>query len=118
MPASHERQVHGHPHMHAATKGCLAGTGACFVSHRGEVFPCGYLPVEAGNVRRQAFREIWEDSPLFAEMRDPDLLGGKRGACQFKQVCGGCRTRAYTVGDYLAEEPCCAYDPATRQVAL
>jgi heme b synthase len=118
-PASYDRQVHGHPHMHAATKGCLAGTGVCFVSHRGEVFPCGYLPVEAGNVRHQSFGDIWQNSPLFTELRDPELLGGKCGSCQFKHLCTGCRARAYGVsGDYMAEEPFCAYDPATRQVVL
>ena len=121
LPASHDRQVNGHPHgqMHAATKGCLAGTGVCFVSHRGEIFPCGYLPVEAGNVRQEAFGAIWQESPLFAEMRDPDILGGKCGACQFKSLCSGCRARAYGMtGDYLAEEPFCAYDPETREVIL
>lgn len=100
-----------HP-MNAATKGCLAGTGVCFVSHRGEVFPCGYLPVEAGNIRRQSFREIWEQSPLFAELRDPDLLQGKCGLCEFKNVCGGCRARAYGMTqEYLGEEPFCTYVP-------
>lgn len=121
LPASHDRQVNGHPHgqMHAATKGCLAGTGVCFVSHRGEIFPCGYLPVEAGNVRETDFGTIWQDSPLFAEMRDPDALSGKCGACQFKSLCSGCRARAYGVtGDYLAEEPFCAYEPETRKVML
>ena len=138
-PASHRRQEHaggnghpgGHPGGHPAcaaaaaratrrgsamsamTKGCLAGTGVCFVSHRGEVFPCGYLPVEAGNIRRQPFREIWEGSPLFAELRDPELLGGKCGLCEFKKVCGGCRARAYgTTQEYLGEEPFCTYEPA------
>lgn len=121
LPASHGRQLHGHPHgqMHAATKGCLAGTGVTFVSHRGEVFPCGYLPVEAGHVRQQAFGDIWQDSPLFAEMRDPDLLEGKCGICQFKSLCSGCRARAFgTCGNYLAEEPFCAYEPTTREVVL
>ena len=99
--------------MNAMTKGCLAGTGVCFVSHRGEVFPCGYLPVEAGNIRRQPFREIWEGSPLFAELRDSTLLGGKCGLCEFKNVCGGCRARAYGMThEYLAEEPFCTYEPA------
>jgi heme b synthase len=119
LPASHHRQVHRHPHgqMHAATKGCLAGTGVCFVSHRGQVFPCGYLPVEAGNIRQQSFGDVWQNSRLFAEMRDPELLAGKCGECQFKSLCGGCRARAYGMaGDYLAEEPFCAYEPATRTV--
>ncbi len=121
LPASHDRQLNGHPHgqMHAATKGCLAGTGVTFVSHRGEIFPCGYLPVEAGNVRQQDFGTIWQDSPLFAEMRDPDALEGKCGVCQFKSLCSGCRARAYGVtGNYLAEEPFCAYEPSTREVIL
>jgi radical SAM protein with 4Fe4S-binding SPASM domain len=98
--------------MSAMTKGCLAGTGVCFVSHRGEIFPCGYLPVEAGNIRQQPFREIWEQSPLFAELRDPHLLGGKCGLCEFKKVCGGCRARAYGMtAEYLGEEPFCTYEP-------
>jgi heme b synthase len=121
LPASHDRQLNGHPHgqMHAATKGCLAGTGITFVSHRGEIFPCGYLPIEAGNVRKQTFGDIWQDSPLLAQMRDPDLLEGKCGACQFKSLCSGCRARAYGVtGNYLAEEPFCAYEPETREVVL
>jgi len=119
LPASHARQVHGGSQMHAATKGCLAGTGVCFISHRGEVFPCGYLPVEAGNVRRQSFGEIWQGSALFSEMRDPDALEGKCGICQFKTLCSGCRARAYGVtGNYLAEEPFCAYEPETRQIVL
>ena len=125
LPASHHRQMGahpqagGHPQMHAATKGCLAGTGVCFVSHQGDVFPCGYLPLKAGNVREQAFGAIWQGSDLFAQMRDPDLLTGKCGACQFKLLCSGCRARAYgVVGDPLAEEPFCAYDPASRTISL
>ncbi|MBE2224991.1 MAG: radical SAM protein [Anaerolineae bacterium] len=129
-PSSMHRQEHGgntatgghpghpggHPGgrhaMNAATKGCLAGTGVTFVSHRGEVFPCGYLPVEAGHVRQQGFQDIWENAPLFAELRDVDLLGGKCGACEFKKLCSGCRARSYgMVGDYLAEEPFCTYEP-------
>ncbi len=105
--------------MNAMTKGCLAGTGVCFVSHRGEVFPCGYLPVEAGNVRQQPFQEIWETSPLFAELRDPDLLGGKCGLCEFKNLCSGCRARSFGMtADYLAEEPFCTYEPRHGQVPV
>lgn len=123
-PKSHVRQGHtggdgrdGHP-LHTMTKGCLAGTGVCFISHRGEVFPCGYLPLEAGNIRRQPFREIWEDSPLFAELRNPDLLTGKCGVCEFKYVCGGCRARAYGMtGSYLGEEPFCTYQPRAARTA-
>jgi heme b synthase len=108
----------GHPGgMSAHTKGCLAGTGVCFVSHKGQVFPCGYLPLEAGNLRRQTLQEIWSDSPLFASLRRPELLEGKCGACEFINVCGGCRARAYGVtGNYLAEEPFCIYQPRQRRV--
>jgi len=134
-PASHGRQARAGSHpghgdrgrpgdgneqarqaMSSITKGCLAGTGVCFVSNRGEVFPCGYLPVEAGNIRRQPFREIWEGSSLFAELRDPDLLGGKCGLCEFKRVCGGCRARAYGMTtSYLEEEPFCTFEPRGMQ---
>lgn len=117
-PASAARQQHagghpgGHPSMNSMTRGCLAGTGVCFVSHRGEVFPCGYLPIAAGNIRQQPFRAIWEEAPLFQELRDPGLLQGKCGLCEFKQVCGGCRARAYGMtGEYLGEEPFCIYEP-------
>jgi len=98
--------------LHSLTKGCLAGTAVCFVSHAGLVFPCGYLPVTAGDVRVQSFGEIWRDSPVFADLRDPDRLTGKCGRCEFKKVCAGCRARAFhAYGNYLAEEPCCAYEP-------
>ncbi len=98
--------------MNAMTKGCLAGTGVSFVSHRGEVFPCGYLPLEAGHIRKQPFQEVWEASPLFAELRDPGLLGGKCGACEFLKVCSGCRARSFGMtGNHLDEEPFCTYVP-------
>jgi heme b synthase len=108
----------GHSHsLGAHTKGCLAGSGVCFVSHKGEVFPCGYLPVEAGNLRKQSLQEIWQHSPVFARLRDNSLLAGKCGLCEFQNVCGGCRARAYGItGDYLAEEPFCIYQPATRRI--
>lgn len=116
-----ERRADG---FHAMTRGCLAGTGIAFVSHRGEVFPCGYLPRVAGSVRERPFRDIWEGSPVLRELRDPDLLGGKCGACEFRRVCTGCRARAwFATGDPLAEEPLCAYvpggwiQPAIRQRA-
>ncbi len=98
--------------MHAVTRGCLAGTGVCFISHLGEVFPCGYLPVAAGDLRKENFRDIWEKSEIFQELRDTDVLTGKCGICEFKNVCLGCRARAYGMtGDYLAEEPFCIYEP-------
>jgi radical SAM protein with 4Fe4S-binding SPASM domain len=102
-----------HPQgMAAMTKGCLAGSSICFVSHTGEVFPCGYLPVSAGNVRRQHMRDIWHGSEVFARVRDVDGLEGKCGLCEFKRICLGCRARAfYATGNYMAEEPYCVYTP-------
>ncbi len=105
----------GHPgDMNAMTKGCLAGTGVCFISHEGEVFPCGYLPAIAGDLRKQSFAEIWNDSAVFGQLRDDDNLKGKCGCCEFRHVCMGCRARAYAAsGDFLAEEPFCVYEPGT-----
>jgi radical SAM protein with 4Fe4S-binding SPASM domain len=98
--------------MNAVTRGCLAGQAVCFISHRGEVFPCGYLPVPAGDLKKQPFREIWESAPIFEEFRSTEHLEGKCGCCEFKQVCMGCRARAYGVtGNYMAEEPFCVYQP-------
>jgi len=108
----------GHPAgMHSYTKGCLAGTGVCFVSHKGQVFPCGYLPLEAGNLREQSMQDIWNHSPLFLNLRNEELLEGKCGECEFIKVCSGCRARAYGVtGNYLAEEPFCVYQPRQHRV--
>lgn len=93
-------------------RGCLAGTGICFVSHRGEVFPCGYLPLKAGDLRCQSFAQVWTDSPVFADLRDPGRLMGKCGRCEYRIVCGGCRARAFgRTGHYLGEEPACLYLP-------
>ncbi|MDI6809307.1 MAG: radical SAM protein [Candidatus Eisenbacteria bacterium] len=103
----------GHGGMSGMTRGCLAGSSVCFVSHRGDVYPCGYLPLKAGNVREQPFQQIWFDSPLFASLRDLSQLKGKCGACEYKFLCQGCRARAYGIsGDYLNEEPFCVYEPA------
>jgi radical SAM protein with 4Fe4S-binding SPASM domain len=94
------------------TRGCLAGDGYCFVSHRGDVTPCGYFPVVAGNIRQQPFQEVYARSPLFRSLRDLQGFGGKCGACEFLRACGGCRARAYSLtGDYLAEEPYCVHQP-------
>lgn len=112
-PAGHHT---GHPDgMNAITKGCLAGTGVCFISHEGEVYPCGYLPAKAGDLKKQSFAEIWRDSEVFLRLRDTDNLKGKCGCCEFRNVCMGCRARAFAAtGDYLEEEPFCVYEPRTR----
>jgi len=103
----------GHPSdMNAMTKGCLAGTGVCFISHEGEVFPCGYLPVIAGDLRKQTFAEIWQHAEVFNALRNTENLKGKCGCCEFRNLCMGCRARAFAAtGDYLDEEPFCVYQP-------
>ncbi len=93
-------------------RGCLAGNGFAFISHTGDVYGCGFLPIPAGNIRRQSFREIYENSPLFLDLRKYSLLRGRCGVCEFKVVCGGCRARALAIkGSYLEEDPYCAYIP-------
>jgi len=94
------------------SKGCLAGLGVLFVSHRGDVYPCGYLPVNCGNILEKRLIEIWDHNEDLARMRDVAALEGKCGVCEYKQVCGGCRARAFGMtGNYMGEEPFCAYDP-------
>ncbi len=114
MPTMHGHGHGGHPggEMSAMSKGCLAGQAVCFVSHTGEVFPCGYLPVSSGNIKDTPLPVIWRDSKIFAELRDESNLSGKCGCCEFSKVCMGCRARAFSVrGDYLAEEPNCPHTP-------
>jgi len=108
----------GHP-MHAISRGCLAGTGFCFISHRGSVQGCGYLDIVAGNVRKQSFGQIWNHSPLFRSLRDLSNIKGKCGLCEYKRICGGCRARAYeATGDYLEAEPYCIYEPMAVRSGL
>ncbi len=98
--------------MDAMTRGCLGGTGFCFISHTGKVQPCGYLELECGDVRQTPFPEIWRNSPQFKQLRSKEEYQGKCGQCEYHRVCGGCRARAYTMnGDYMAEEPLCTYTP-------
>ena len=103
----------GHPSaMNSITRGCLAGVGFCFISHTGRVQGCGYLDVEAGNIKEESFSTIWANSPLFQALRDLSQLKGKCGACEYKKLCGGCRARAYeATGDCLESEPYCVYEP-------
>ena len=111
-PAEPGRAGPTHADMTAMTKGCLAGQAVCFVSHTGEVFPCGYLPLSSGNVKDKPLPEIWRQSSIFANLRNDSKLEGKCGLCEYSKVCMGCRARAYgTVGNYLAEEPNCGYVP-------
>jgi len=95
-----------------ASRGCLAGLGVLFVGHQGDVFPCGYLPVNCGNVLKDKLADIWYGNKDLARMRDGGELEGKCGVCGYRQICGGCRARAYAVNNnYMAEEPFCAYVP-------
>lgn len=112
-------------------RGCLAGITYCRIFANGDVTPCPYLPVSAGNIRTTPFSEIWNNSPLFTALRNPDLLTGKCGHCDFKTTCGGCRARAYRRedadsplwcdglatpdalnGECCGEDPWCPYQPA------
>jgi heme b synthase len=103
-------KTHG---LDAMTRGCLGGISFCFISHIGQVQPCGYLEVNCGNVREIPFQEIWASSEVFRNLRNTDGYQGKCGKCEFRKVCGGCRARAFeTLGDYMAEEPYCIYEPA------
>jgi radical SAM protein with 4Fe4S-binding SPASM domain len=100
------------------TRGCLGGQGFVFVSHRGKVQMCGFLDLEAGDLRRSGYdlKRIWETSPLFLDVRDTTRYRGKCGRCEYVRACGGCRARAYEAfGDHLGEEPNCAYQPAWRR---
>ena len=97
------------------SKGCLAGQLICLIDVDGEVLPCSYFPKSAGNIRRQSFKDIWENSELFNSLRDFKSYKGSCGSCEYLNVCGGCRARSYSMtGDYLAEEPFCNYSPREK----
>ena len=106
-------ETHG---LDAVSRGCLGGTGFCFISHRGIVQPCGFLQLNCGDLKQSSFAAVWKTSEVFLSLRNYDKLEGKCGACEYKRVCGGCRARAYeATGDYLAEEPLCSYNPVSFQ---
>ncbi|MGD0940982.1 MAG: TIGR04053 family radical SAM/SPASM domain-containing protein [Terracidiphilus sp.] len=95
-----------------ATRRVNDGKGFLFVSHVGNVYPSGFLPIHAGNIRVTPLSEIYRNAPIFKSLRDTSKLEGKCGACEYKEICGGSRARAYAVtGDPLAQEPCCIYQP-------
>jgi radical SAM protein len=120
---------HGHPHgasyepgtptadaktrnMGWATRRVNDGKGFMFISHVGNVYPSGFLPIHAGNIRETPLADIYRNSPIFKALRDTSRLEGKCGACEYKEICGGSRARAYALtGDPLAQEPCCIYQP-------
>ncbi len=95
-----------------ATRRVNDGKGFMFISHMGNVYPSGFLPIHAGNIRETPLAEIYREAPIFKSLRDTSKLEGKCGACEYKEICGGSRARAYAVtGDPLAQEPCCIYQP-------
>jgi radical SAM protein len=109
LPATQEKTADA---IGRAPRGLNDGKGFFFISHIGDVFPSGFLPLAAGNIRQQTLASIYRESPLFLSLRDTSMLEGKCGACEFKEICGGSRSRAYALtGDPNAEEPCCSYIP-------
>lgn len=115
-PHGHTKGTHpGGKPMHSS-KGCLAGLSVIFVGHQGDVFPCGYLPVNCGNILQTPLEDIWNNNQDLANMRDTAKLTGKCGICEYRKVCGGCRARAFSVkGDYMGEEPFCNYKPEDKK---
>lgn len=104
-----------YPAERRMSKGCLAGSGVIFVAHNGDVFPCGYLPVNCGNILQTPLKTVWTTSPDLARMRDVKQLEGKCGVCGYAKVCGGCRARAFAAtGDYMQSEPMCTYIPRQK----
>jgi radical SAM protein with 4Fe4S-binding SPASM domain len=94
------------------TAGVSDGKGFVFVSHQGEIFPSGFLPVSGGNVLNQSLTDVYRNSELFKKLRDTTQREGKCGICEYQKICGGSRSRAYALtGDYLAEDPRCTYQP-------
>lgn len=103
--------------LDAISKGCLGGISFCFISHSGQVQPCGYLNLNCGNIRERSLPEIWSKSSYLNELRNRELYQGKCGICEYHNVCGGCRARALTMnGHYLAEEPLCLYQPMKNKL--
>ena len=103
--------------LDAMTRGCLGGTGFCFISHVGQVQPCGYLELDCGNIRTTPFPEIWRNSKQFKQFRNQDDYEGKCGVCEYHKVCGGCRARAHSMdNNYMGEEPLCSYTPKLAEL--
>lgn len=114
--APHFNRILTQKHFETAStlkgRGCMGGTGFCFISHIGDVQPCGYLDIKCGNVRDSSLKDIWLNSEVFNNIRNWDKYTGKCGSCEFKNVCGGCRARAYAkYNNYLGPEPYCTYEP-------
>lgn len=99
-----------------APKGVNDGNGFVFISHTGDVFPSGLLPIKVGNVRQTPLADIYRNSDVFQNLRSPDKYKGKCGVCEYNKVCGGSRSRAYNLtGDYMESEPYCMYIPQSMR---
>jgi radical SAM protein len=99
-----------------APQGVNSGNGFLFVSHTGEIFPSGFLPIRAGHVRQDRLETVYRDSPLFRQLRRPAELEGICGVCEYNSFCGGSRSRAYALtGNFLASDPWCSYRPAKKR---
>ena len=99
--------------------GCMAGTQYCRITPSGDITPCPYMTVVAGNVRDQSLAEIWTTSPVLRDLRDRTKLKGRCGECEFNELCGGCRCRAQAAfGDYLQEDPSCTFQPTRKALEL
>jgi radical SAM protein len=108
----------GAPSIIQRQAGINDGKGFVFISHTGEIFPSGFLSISGGNVRRGRLLDVYRDSQLFRVLRDSGRLEGKCGACEYRNLCGGSRSRAYALtGDYLASDPRCVYQPPERPCA-
>ena len=95
-----------------APRGVNSGNGFLFVSHLGEIMPSGFLPIPVGNVREMRIADAYRDSPLFRQLRTPSLFKGRCGRCEFRDICGGSRSRAYGLtGDPFETDPWCSYEP-------
>jgi AdoMet-dependent heme synthase len=113
IPGQLSREMTARQSFGKSGRGINSGKGFCFVSHTGDVFPSGFFPRPAGNVRSEPLATLYRDSPLFRELRNPALLKNRCGRCEFADICGGSRARALAVtGDYLEEDIACIYQPA------
>lgn len=118
--APHYRRVQlaHHPQRPVPAAGIRDGNGIMFISYRGDVYPSGFLPLEAGNVKLESPLSIYQKAPIFVSLREGDRLHGRCGHCQHREICGGSRARAYAAtGDPFADDPLCAHDAASGVAA-